>query len=63
VLLNRGRGPIELPPLRLQLNDAQDMALEIPEQWLENHPLTDAYLEQEVEMMAKAGYELHIVKS
>lgn len=63
VLLNRGRGPIELPALRLELNDAQDMTLEIPEPWLKNHPLTDAYLEQEVEMMARAGYELHIVKS
>lgn len=63
VLLNRGRGPIELPPLRLELNDAQDMVLEIPQSWLENHPLTDAYLEQEVEMMAAAGYELRIIKS
>ncbi len=63
VLLNRGRGPIELPPLRLELNDAQDMTLEIPERWLENHPLTDAYLDQEAEMIAKAGYELQIIKS
>jgi len=63
VLLNRGRGPIELPALRLELNDAQDMALEIPEPWLKNHPLTDAYLEQEAEMMATAGYELRIIKS
>ncbi len=63
VLLNRGRGPIELSPLLLQLNDAQDMTLEIPEPWLENHPLTNAYLEQEVEMMAAVGYELRIIKS
>jgi len=63
VLLNRGRGPIELPALRLELNDEQDMAFEIPEPWLKNHPLTDAYLEQEAEMMTTAGYELRIVKS
>jgi len=63
VLLNRGRGPIELPAMRLELNDAQDMALEIPEPWLKTHPLTDAYLEQEAQMMATAGYELRIVKS
>lgn len=63
VLLNRGRGPIELPALRLELNDAQDMALEIPGQWLKNHPLTDAYLDQEAAMIARAGYELQIIKS
>ncbi|MBT8435574.1 MAG: Ppx/GppA family phosphatase, partial [Gammaproteobacteria bacterium] len=63
VLLNRGRSPIDLPPLGLELNDAQDMALEVPRPWLENHPLTDAYLEQEVEMMAAAGYVLRIIKS
>ena len=63
VLLNRGRGPIELPPLQLELNDAQDMSLEIPEPWRENHPLTDAYLDQEAEMIATAGYELRIIKS
>ena len=63
VLLNRGRGPIELPALHLELNDAQDMALEIPGPWLKNHPLTDAYLDQEAEMIARAGYELQIIKS
>lgn len=63
VLLNRGRWPTESPQLRLQLNDAQDMTLEIPEPWLENHPLTDAYLEHEVEMMAAIGHELRIIKS
>ena len=63
VLLNRGRGPIELPSLLLQLDDAQDMTLEIPGAWLENHPLTDAYLEQEAEMMAAAGDKLRIIKS
>jgi hypothetical protein len=39
------------------------MTLEIPEPWLENPPLTNAYLEQEVEMMAAAGYELRIIKN
>ena len=63
VLLNRGRGPIESLQLRLQLNDAQDMSLEIPEPWLETHPLTDAYLEHEVEMMTAIGHELRILKS
>lgn len=63
VLLNRGRGPIELPQLRLELNDVQDMTFEIPEPWLQNHPLTEAYLEQEVEMMAAVGHELRIIKS
>ena len=63
VLLNRGRGPIEPLQLRLELNDAHDMTFEIPEPWLQNHPLTEAYLEQEVEMMAAVGHELRIIKS
>jgi exopolyphosphatase/guanosine-5'-triphosphate,3'-diphosphate pyrophosphatase len=63
VLFNRGRRPIELPPLRLQVEDAQDMCLEVPESWIEHHPLTEAYLEQEVGMMAAADCKLRIVKS
>ena len=63
VLLNRGRMPIELPPINLSVNEAQDMTLDIPEDWLNNHPLTAADLEQEVELSEAVGYELHIVKS
>jgi len=63
VLLNRGRLPMGLPPIRLQLTDALDMNLEISQSWLDNHPLTEADLEQEVEMQAAVGHELLIIKT
>ena len=63
VLLNRGRMPMELPPMRLQLTEASALVLEIPEPWLDDHPLTEADLEQEVEMQAAVGKELQIIKA
>jgi exopolyphosphatase/guanosine-5'-triphosphate,3'-diphosphate pyrophosphatase len=61
VLLNRGRLPIEMPSLQLRLDAAQVMTLEIASANLEAHPLTAADLEQEVELLDAAGYELRIV--
>jgi exopolyphosphatase/guanosine-5'-triphosphate,3'-diphosphate pyrophosphatase len=63
VLLNRGRAPIEFPPLELQLDESLAMLLHIPKAWLSAHPLTAADLEQEVELLQAAGYELRIVKT
>ncbi len=63
VLLNRGRIPIELPPIRLRFDDTREMVLDIPANWLEGHPLTEADLEQEVELMAAAECKLRIIKS
>lgn len=62
VLLNRGRMPMELPPMRLQLTEASALVLEISEPWLDDHPLTEADLEQEVEMQSAVGKELQIIK-
>jgi exopolyphosphatase/guanosine-5'-triphosphate,3'-diphosphate pyrophosphatase len=63
VLLNRGRIPIELPEIRVEIDQAALMRLGIPGEWLEDHPLTAADLEQEVELLAAAGYELRIERS
>jgi exopolyphosphatase/guanosine-5'-triphosphate,3'-diphosphate pyrophosphatase len=63
VLLNRGRMPMGLPPLLLQLSETLDMNLEISQSWLASHPLTEADLEQEVEMQAAVGHQLLIVKT
>ena len=63
VLLNRGRMPMELPPMRLQLTEPSDLVLEIPGTWLDDHPLTEADLEQEVEMQAAVGKDLQIIKA
>ncbi len=61
VLLNRGRMPIELPVIHIHVDEDQVMTLGIPQRWLEDHPLTAADLEQEVDLMDSADYELRIV--
>ena len=61
VLLNRGRTPIELPKISIAIERARSMKLAIPRAWLADHPLTAADLEQEVELLSAAGYELRIV--
>jgi len=61
VVLNRGRLPEEIPPLQLSLQSVKVMILEIPSDWLEDHPLTAADLEQEFYLLKKAGHKLRIV--
>ncbi len=63
VLLNRGRTPIELPAIHVHLDENQVMTLGIPQRWLEDHPLTAADLDQEVELLRVAGLELGISRS
>jgi exopolyphosphatase/guanosine-5'-triphosphate,3'-diphosphate pyrophosphatase len=57
VLLHRSRSPEPLPPVRLQPR-ALGLTLYFPPQWLEQHPLTCADLEQEAELLRAAGFEL-----
>ena len=47
----------------VDVEQAGSMELAIPADWLEGHPLTAADLEQEVELLAAAGYELRIERS
>ena len=39
------------------------MVLEIASAWLDDHPLTAADLDQEVDLLNAVGYELRIVKT
>jgi exopolyphosphatase/guanosine-5'-triphosphate,3'-diphosphate pyrophosphatase len=57
VLLNRSRHPTTLPSIGLTLNGSR-IALRFPSQWLENHPLTAADLEQEAEYLNSVGTTL-----
>lgn len=57
IVLNRGRHGNPLPELRLSLSESR-IDLCFPAQWLENHPLTAADLEQEAGNLAAAGIEL-----
>ena len=63
VVLNRGRMQIELPTIAVAVDAHEDMTVEIDEKWLENHPLTAADLDQEVELLANAGLELQILSN
>jgi exopolyphosphatase/guanosine-5'-triphosphate,3'-diphosphate pyrophosphatase len=58
-LLNRGRGPADLPALAL---DAAKDGLELtfPPGWLDDNPLTAADLEQEQQWLRARGFELRV---
>jgi exopolyphosphatase/guanosine-5'-triphosphate,3'-diphosphate pyrophosphatase len=58
VLLNRARQPEPLPPIAILLRDDL-LQLRFPSDWLAEHPLTVADLEQEAEYLRGAGIELN----
>jgi exopolyphosphatase/guanosine-5'-triphosphate,3'-diphosphate pyrophosphatase len=60
VLLHRGRSSVSLPAIVL---DAKGRSLELkfPPQWIADHPLTAADLEQEVSYLKSAGFKLRVV--
>jgi exopolyphosphatase/guanosine-5'-triphosphate,3'-diphosphate pyrophosphatase len=59
VLLNRGRGPIDLPAFKIEPG-AQGLELKFPERWYGANPLTHADLEQERVWLAACGFELRL---
>ncbi len=59
VLFRRARRPESLPPMRLAAT-AQRLGLRLPAAWVEQHPLTQADLEQEITPMAELGLTLSI---
>jgi exopolyphosphatase/guanosine-5'-triphosphate,3'-diphosphate pyrophosphatase len=61
VLLNRGRQPVDMPALQLSLESPRIMVLGIPSEWLKDHPLTAADLDQEVDLLQAVDHELRIV--
>lgn len=52
VLLHRSRNPASVPEIIVQA-DKQSLSLEFPPDWLEAHPLTQADLESEAELLKK----------
>lgn len=60
VLLHRGRGPEQLPPIALRAK-GRSLELEFPRRWLDEHPLTCADLEQETEYLKATGFRLRVV--
>lgn len=58
ILLHRSRALIHIPPIRIEMNLHQ-VKLIFPPDWLEEHPLTCADLEQETGYLKAADFELN----
>ncbi len=58
VVLHRSQSDVELPEIKLKA-DQKKIKLVFPEDWLEEHPLTKADLEQESGYLEVAGYQLN----
>jgi exopolyphosphatase/guanosine-5'-triphosphate,3'-diphosphate pyrophosphatase len=59
VLLQRSRSAEPLPPLALRADD-RTLELKLPRDWLEEHPLTVADLEQERDYLKDLGLKLQL---
>ena len=59
VVLHRGRGPGALPEIRMKPGNKR-LRLIFPGAWLEEHPLSQADLEQESRYLAEAGFALDV---
>ncbi len=59
VLLHRGRSPQALPDIRLEAR-GRSLALQLPQRWMREHPLTLEDLEQERAYLKEAGFRLNI---
>jgi exopolyphosphatase/guanosine-5'-triphosphate,3'-diphosphate pyrophosphatase len=62
VLFRRGRRAESLPPLKLGATSHR-LRLAVPASWLDEHPLTEADLEQEQGPMAELGLTLEIQRT
>lgn len=58
VMMHRGRSGSHKPPMRV-LADNTTLQLTFPDQWLAEHPLTEAELLREAEYLGSAGFTLH----
>jgi exopolyphosphatase/guanosine-5'-triphosphate,3'-diphosphate pyrophosphatase len=59
VLLNRGRSSVALPDIRLSAR-ADSLEVRFPPGWLDDHPLTVADLQTEIENLKTVGFRLRV---
>ena len=59
VLLHRGRSTTALPALELAATP-KSLEVRFPAKWLNEHPLTSADLQQEVEHLRQSGFRLRV---
>ncbi|MCB1801195.1 MAG: Ppx/GppA family phosphatase [Gammaproteobacteria bacterium] len=57
VLMHRGRGGSHKPPMKINAS-GQTIRIDFPEQWLDEHPLTEAEIAREAEYLASTGFTL-----
>ena len=57
VLMHRGRGASHKPPMRINVSDTA-IRVAFPDDWLAEHPLTEAEISREAEYLAAAGFSL-----
>lgn len=60
VLLHRGRSAIALPRIELSAK-GRSMEVAFPKNWLDEHPLTAADLESEVDYLKATGFKLRVL--
>jgi exopolyphosphatase / guanosine-5'-triphosphate,3'-diphosphate pyrophosphatase len=60
VLLHRGRSPVALPGIDLRPK-GRTLELAFPKGWLDEHPLSAADLETEIDYLKAAGFKLKVV--
>jgi exopolyphosphatase/guanosine-5'-triphosphate,3'-diphosphate pyrophosphatase len=59
VLLHRGRSNVALPDIKLGAR-ADSLEIRFPPEWLDDHPLTVADLQQEIENLKGVGFRLRV---
>ncbi len=59
VLLHRGRSSVALPEIRLA-SRGDSLELRFPPGWLDDHPLTVADLQIEIEHLKSVGFRLRV---
>jgi exopolyphosphatase/guanosine-5'-triphosphate,3'-diphosphate pyrophosphatase len=59
VLLHRGRSSVALPDIRLGAR-TDSLELRFPPDWLDDHPLTVADLQTEIEQLKSVGFRLRV---
>jgi exopolyphosphatase/guanosine-5'-triphosphate,3'-diphosphate pyrophosphatase len=60
VVLHRGRSSAPLPNISVTAK-GRALDLEFPKHWIEEHPLTQADLEQEIEHLRLIGFKLRVI--
>jgi exopolyphosphatase/guanosine-5'-triphosphate,3'-diphosphate pyrophosphatase len=59
VLLHRGRSLTALPPIELSATP-RSLEVRFPARWLNEHPLTSADLQQEIDYLRASGFRLRV---